>query len=293
MLKLVVHDAIIQPTGVKCRIGQRVQLNEPAARRLEARNRSSIHNLTWDPLNTGTVKAVREGGRVRVQTEDGKMVWHDTANLVPLGLGPTSPAVGLSPREHDEKDKVDWEDVERQAKNIDVRISAFLRMFEVHDYQNDDVRVMTYDEFHEGLIRFHKFCELQAEPGVEQELPHAVYVADEAVRAMLLLLAYDNPKGRDKKWQDDMLHMIFVSMDEDMDHSLSQGEFCERTRNHATPSIVDCDSHDVSERVRVLVCVKTTASSIRSSVARMIWKSTFRQRNCRTRTCAGSPRWRR
>ena len=39
----------------------------------------------------GTVKAARDGGRVRVQTEDGKLFWHDTANLVPLGLGPASP----------------------------------------------------------------------------------------------------------------------------------------------------------------------------------------------------------
>ena len=224
MLKVVVHDAIIQPTAVKCRLGQKVHLNKAAVQRLKQRNRTSIYNLTHDPVkNTGTVKAVREGGRVRVQTEDGKMVWHDAANLVPLGLGPTSPAAGFSPHPDDEADKILWEETQIRSESIDVRINQFLEMFKINDYRED--RVMTYEEFHEGLKDFHMFCESTAEPGVEKELPDAVYVADEAVRAMLLLLADENPKGRDKKWQDDMLQMIFISMDEDMNHSLSQGEF--------------------------------------------------------------------
>ena len=223
MLKVVVHDAIIQPTAVKCRIGQKVQLNEAAIARLESRGRASILNMSQD--NVGTVRAVHDGGRVRVQTEDGRMVWHDTANLVPLGLGPTSPTVAMSPHVDDEADRVAWYEASAQAENIDVRISQFLRLFEITDYHQD--RIMTFEEFHSGLMAFHKHCESLGEPGQEQEVHDAVYVADEAVRAMLLLLADENPKGRDKKWQQDMLHMIFVSMDADDNHALSQGEFYE------------------------------------------------------------------
>ena len=42
MLKSTVHAAIIQPTEVKCRVGQKVQLNEAAISRLESRNRDQV-----------------------------------------------------------------------------------------------------------------------------------------------------------------------------------------------------------------------------------------------------------
>ena len=84
---------------------------------------------------------------------------------------------------------------------------------------------MTYEEFHRGLVAFHQFCESTGQAGVKHDLQAAVYVSDEAVRAMLQILADENPKGRDKKWQQDMLRMMFVSMDADKNEALSQGEF--------------------------------------------------------------------
>ena len=221
MMKAAVHDAIIQPTAVQCHIGQKVQLNDGAISRLHLRNRTSIYNLSEDSV--GTVKAVGQGGRVRVQTEDGHNAWHDTANIVPLGLGPPPSVGGVASPAAEEDERVAWYEASAQAEGIDARISQFLGLFEIVDFQQD--RVMTYEEFHRGLIAFHDFCASTGEAGVQREMKSAVYVADEAVRAMLQILADPDPKGRDKKWQQDMLRMMFVSMDADKNEALSQGEF--------------------------------------------------------------------
>lgn len=224
MMKSAVHLAIIQPTDVQCRIGQTVKLNDAAISRLISRNRTSIYNLSKD--NVGKVTAVQRSGRVRVQTEDGRNAWHDTANIIPLGLGPPSSldmSPHMSPRGGEEDGRVAWYKASVQAEHIDSRISQFLGLFGITDFEKD--RIMTYEEFHRGLIAFHQFCESTGRAGIKHDLQAAVYVSDEAVRAMLQILADENPKGRDKKWQQDMLRMMFVSMDADKNEALSQGEF--------------------------------------------------------------------